>query len=53
MADACVAAGTAGCKLMNYVPGGDKNDVGVLLNGAHDVIDFLPDRLTRLTLFPP
>ena len=44
MADACVVAGTAGCKLMDFLPtGSDKNDVGVLLNGAHDVIDSLPD----------
>jgi len=38
MADACVQSGTAGCKLMDFLPSGsDKNDVGVLLNGAHDL----------------
>ena len=49
MVDACVAAGSAGCKLMDFVGDkGDRNDVAALLNGAHDVIDFLP-RLVNLT----
>ena len=43
MVDACVAAGSAGCKLMDFVgDNGDGNDVAALLNGAHDVTDFLP-----------
>ena len=49
MVDACVAAGSAGCKLMDFVGDkGDRNDVAALLNGAHDVIDFLP-KLVNLT----
>jgi len=52
MADACVKAGSAGCKLVELIPeGGDKNDVGVLLNGAHDVIDSLRGWSIQLTLF--
>jgi len=43
MIDACVAAGSAGCKLMEFVgDNGDRNDVAALLNGAHDVISFPP-----------
>jgi len=43
MVDACVAAGSAGCKLMDFVgDNGDGNDVATLLNGVHDVIDPLP-----------
>jgi len=43
MADACAAAGSAGCKLIDFIgDNGDGNDVAGLLNGAHDVNDFLP-----------
>jgi len=53
MADACVKAGTAGCNLVQLIPeGGDKNDVGVLLNGAHDVSYSLPGWSIQLILFP-
>ena len=40
MADACIAGGSAGCRLMNFIgDDGDRNDIAALLNGAHDVID--------------
>jgi pimeloyl-ACP methyl ester carboxylesterase len=38
MADACIAGGSAGCKLMNFIgDDGDRNDIAALLNGAHDL----------------
>ena len=41
MADACIAGGSAGCRLMNFIgDNGDRNDIAALLNGAHDVISF-------------
>ena len=53
MVDACVAAGSAGCKLMEFVGNnGDRNDVAALLNGAHDVIDFLPTLVEPTDSFP-
>jgi len=42
LADACVAAGTAGCKLMEFVPNATTEaDMAALLTGVHDVTDFL------------
>ena len=54
MIDACVAAGSVGCKLMDFVgDNGNRNDLAALLDGVHDVIGPPPDSLIRLTLFPP
>ena len=42
LADACVTAGSAGCKLMEFVPNATTGaDVAGLLTGAHDVTHFL------------
>ena len=50
MADACIAGGSAGCRLMNFVgDNGNRNDIAALLNGAHDVIDLLPQEPDWLT----
>ena len=41
LADACVTAGRAGCKLMEFVPNATTEaEMAALLTGAHDVTDF-------------
>ena len=51
--DGYAEAGTAGCKFIEFTgnnAGGD--DVKALLNYAHYVIDFFPQLVTKLIIFP-
>ena len=50
LTDGCAAAGRAGCKLVEIVgDGASGDDVKNLINGAHDVVKFLPRPVIQLT----
>ena len=52
LTSACAAAGRVGCKLVEITgDGASGDDVKALINNAHDVIELVPRRTTRLICF--